>query len=486
MRKLKILALLTVLLLILCGCGMSDDDYPQAGNATVLILNNCANSNRYDEEVIQETLHDLLMDSIERTIDSDDRYCVELNVDVLISDGKPTREPLVLNGEPLLMTDDATYAEKAIQRAEYLVEDFEAFLLSDELRAKDDGTNLLAALEEAARILNATSGKEKHIYIYSSGVETEGALAMGTGENQIDIQKGEVEDVIRQIGEGALPDLKGIHIHFYGLGDVCVGQKDMRSDTKKPGDISNFEERFVDVWTAVFEECNVTKEYLNGGSGLYMAPKGDTPMVWETGAYPEVRNVPFYEIIQVQDTGDDSEVSTPSGALNLSSSELGGFVGDGGDFKDVAKAKAALMSYYEYALKAVENDPELKLYVIGSRAKTHLNSEWDSTHTNQIVLMDHKTSEVRALTVSNLILELFDISADQIIEIDAGTQRFSWSSPTEEFPGGKYFNRDDLPKDERDAYDARQAEHRVVTLIPATANNESLIAELAHESDIRP
>ena len=47
-----------------------------------------------------------------------------------------------------------------------------------------------------------------------------------------------------------------------------------------------------------------------------------------------------------------------------------------------------------------------------------------------------------------------------------------------EFPGGKWR--------EGSALEAAQAEHRVVTLIPATDNNQSRLDELAHEQDICP
>ena len=45
-------------------------------------------------------------------------------------------------------------------------------------------------------------------------------------------------------------------------------------------------------------------------------------------------------------------------------------------------------------------------------------------------------------------------------------------------PGGKWR--------EGSALEAAQAEHRVVTLIPATDNNQSRLDELAHEQDICP
>ena len=73
---------------------------------------------------------------------------------------------------------------------------------------------------------------------------------------------------------------------------------------------------------------------------------------------------------------------------------------------------------------------------------------------------------------------MFGIPAEQIVEIDAGVQRFTWSSKAEEFPGGKWR--------EGSALEAAQAEHRVVTLIPATDNNQSRLDELAHEQDICP
>ena len=148
---------------------------------------------------------------------------------------------------------------------------------------------------------------------------------------------------------------------------------------------------------------------------------------------------------------------------------LGGFKGDKAEFRNEPQARSALQSYYEKALKVVKENPQVKLYIVGSRAITSPEDP---------LFQDHETSASRAIAVSELIQEMFGIPAEQIVEIDAGVQRFSWSSKAEEFPGGKWR--------EGSALEAAQAEHRVVTLIPATDNNQSRLDELAHEQDICP
>ena len=185
-----------------------------------------------------------------------------------------------------------------------------------------------------------------------------------------------------------------------------------------------------------------------------------------------MRNVPFYEVpVKIPDPTDPTEPAEPDDEppVSLSASELGGFKGDKADFRNEAQARAALKSYYEKALKVVKEHSDVKLYVVGSRAITSPDDP---------LYKDHETSASRAIAVSKLIQEMFDIPAEQIVEIDAGVQRFTWSSKAEEFPNGKWREGAEL--------EAAQATHRVVTLIPATENNQSRLEELKDEQDICP
>lgn len=486
-KRIGALLLAVVLVLGLCACSMSDKVFVKEGIHVVVILGNHANANHFHESMISEKLHGLLVDALSYYKDGED-YVAKLNVSVIISDGKPTRELLMeeyINRkdevviQELLLIDDATYAEKAISEGEDIVERVEEALLSDNLRAKDEGVDLLAAISEAARILRSEPGAENHIFIYDTGVVTEGKMAMGTDADQLDIQKGEVDDVLNKLGESAMPNLENIKVHFYGLGDVCVGQKDMREF----GD-EEFQSRFVEFWTKFFERCGVTKENLNQGKPLTYSAIGleGSAMLWDYEGdeenkdqyYPKVRNVPFYEIVRETENNDEEDGQGGSEEkevtpINLSASELGGFYGDyegqdPGKFKNPDQAIAALKSYEEYALKQIRENPELKLYVIGSRAMTSSGDD----------MKDDKASKARAISVSKLLQEQFGIPAEQIVEIDAGVQRFSWSSKKQEFTKGKGPDK------------TAQAEHRVVTLIPATENNMERIAELEGEQDLCP
>lgn len=466
-RYITVLTAVLLLMVLLCSCGMSDKNFEQAGNNLVIILNNHANANRYSDEVVERDIKSMLMDAITYQIDGSD-YTASMNVSIIIADGRPIRETIThtYQGEvsTLELTETATYAEKAVREGEDLADKVVDFILEGDLRATDEGTNLPAALAEAARILRENPGAENHIYIYDTGIVTEGKFAMGTDEGQLDIQKGTVEEVMQHVDPGAFPDLSGIYVHFYGLGDVCLGQKDMRQF-----DQSDFEQRFIDFWTLFFENCGVPADHLNDGNPLTYAATGSTDraMLWdvEENAYPYVRNVPFYETPNPELEDDDTGTGTVVEKLpvNLSASELGGFKGDSAEFKHPDQAEAALLSYYEYVLKEVVERPDLKLYVVGSRAITVEGQDFK----------DDPISKSRAIAISKLLQEMFGIAPEQIIEIDAGVQRFSWSSDKKEFVNGV--------KDP-----AAQAEHRVVTLIPATENNASRIAELAHEEDLLP
>ena len=464
MKKLIVAVLLAAMMLSLWGCGMSDEEYPHVGDSLVIILGNHANANRYDEAFVQRTIRPLLEKAVSREIVGRD-YMATLNVSVIVSDGAPVKERMILDGYEVELVSYAKSIDKSLRDIENMIEDVEDFLMLDSLRAVEPGVNLPAAIAEAERILRNNPGANNRILIYDTGVVTEGRMGMGLEEDGLlDIQKGSVDDVLNRLGENFFPKLEGIDVEFYGLGDVCIGQKDIRD--MEDTDLIN---QFVSLWQTFFARCNVKS--INT---LTIAEKGDSPMLWdvETDPYPVVRNVPFYEVpVPEPDPTDPTEPTEPKEGpvVPLSASELGGFKGDKAEFRNESQARSALQSYYEKALKVVKENPQVKLYIVGSRAITSPEDP---------LVQDHETSASRAIAVSELIQEMFGIPAEQIVEIDAGVQRFTWSSKAEEFPGGKWR--------EGSALEAAQAEHRVVTLIPATDNNQSRLDELAHEQDICP
>lgn len=448
--------MLMLFLLSASGCTISDKEYVHEGNSLVIIVGNHANANRYDEQLVTKDIYNLLTDSVSFSIDGDD-YIASLNVAIIVSDGNPTRANIVLDGYEVELVTEAKSAEKGIRNAEDMIEDVVDFLLENSLRADDPEVDLPAAISEAARILRQNPGAEDHIFIYDTGIVTSGVMAMGSGTGQLDIQKGTVTDVLAQLPSGAFPDLSDIYVHFYGLGDVCIGQKDMRSYGA-----ADFEARLVELWESFLDRCGAVQM-----NQLVFAPISHSPMLWDTeeDPYPFVRNVPFYD----SDAWLESPPLPDLLPVNLTSSELGGFRADSSEFRDSEQAKLALDSYFHTTLWPLLARPELKLYVVGFRAKTMPGQD----------LKDDPLSAARALAISDLIQELYKIPAEQIIEIDAGVQRFSWSSSAEEFPNG-----------EGDYYVDREAQamHRMVSLIPSTENNMPLIQELldAGETDIRP
>ncbi len=463
-QKLLALAMSLILALGLCACGSAKADFPNEGNALVIILGNHANANRCDSKTITKELMPLVEKCSTRWVDGED-YHVELKVSVLVSDSNPAIETIEDNYKGQVYTAELTFdsktPEKSMKELRELYDIVEAALQNSEgFRADDPGADLPTAIAEAQLILKANPGKENHIFIYDTGIVTHGPMAMGSGEGQLNVQSGTAKEVLNKVKDSAFTDLSGIKVHFYGLGDVCIGQKDMRDFRAEDPDFTSRMEQF---WMGYLERCGA--ELMN--TITYTPSSEDTSraMLWdvETDPYPEVPNVPFVNIVPPEPV--DEEQETVIAPISLTSSELGGFKGDSAVFKNKDRAIAALRSY-ETTLLSIKNDPSLQLYVVGSRAMTSPKDDF----------VDHETSRGRALAVSDLIQELFGIPASQIVEIDAGVQRFSWSSDAEEFPGGK----DPGPE----AKEAAQAQHRVVTLIPST--NADQIQELGTETDIRP
>lgn len=83
-------------------------------------------------------------------------------------------------------------------------------------------TDLISALSLAARLAASGTAEDKQIVIRHSGVNTADSLPM----QELDLVSSDITDLIDQLdAEALIPDLQGIKIHFFGLGDVAGSQQ---------------------------------------------------------------------------------------------------------------------------------------------------------------------------------------------------------------------------------------------------------------------
>lgn len=83
-------------------------------------------------------------------------------------------------------------------------------------------TDLISALSLAARLAASGTAEDKQIVIRHSGVNTADSLPM----QELDLVSSDITDLIDQLdAEALIPDLQGMKIHFFGLGDVAGSQQ---------------------------------------------------------------------------------------------------------------------------------------------------------------------------------------------------------------------------------------------------------------------
>lgn len=83
-------------------------------------------------------------------------------------------------------------------------------------------TDLISALSLAARLAASGTAEDKQIVIRHSGVNTADSLPM----QELDLVSSDITDLIDQLdAEALIPDLQGMKIHFFSLGDVAGSQQ---------------------------------------------------------------------------------------------------------------------------------------------------------------------------------------------------------------------------------------------------------------------
>ena len=429
----------------LCGCSLWEEETlePKTGGAMVVIVGRHANARMYSKEMISNYVLSKIDDCTTITKQGS-KYVADVNVSIIVSDGDPMVTEIMYRGKTISLHFERNNVSNLLNDLDDAKFYLEEFLMSDDLRADDPEVDLPAAISEASLILHNEPTDEKYMVILDTGIVTAGYVNM----NELNIQKGTIDEVLDQLAEGAYPDLNGIQVSFYGIGNVGTGQNDAVCKD------SVFRKRLVNFWTAYFSRCadicplTNTLQFVNS-NGVEMIH--DEEAAAGEKNYPKVSNVPF--VISQNTLEKDDTISDPGDdVITMNSLELD-FKANSWQFNNEEKAREELRSYGQTFAYLKEQGE--KIYVVGSIAKT-------KPTTNRT---ESEVSRKRAEAVKKLIVSEYGIAADLVVVIDGGSREFTWRD-AKEFPDGTEASRDP----------AAMQKNRLVAIIPESLSEA--VAEL--------
>ena len=179
--------------------------------------------------------------------------------------------------------------------------------------ADDPEADPLGALGRAADAVRGATGNQT-IVVVDSGVQTTGALSLqAPGLLQAD-----PVIVTQYLADAkAIPDLSGIEVHWYGMGETSASQSPLDTAARA---------RLTDLWTAVIAEA---------GGELRLISTPGVAADYDPGALPFVTPVTF------------DAVEAPSGlSVALTDTQVA-FVADSAAFLSPAEADVALAALAE-------------------------------------------------------------------------------------------------------------------------------------------
>ncbi len=182
-----------------------------------------------------------------------------------------------------------------------------------EVRAQTPEVDTLASIELAARALSEAPGTHR-IVVMDSGLSTTGALDFTQGA-LIEADASEVAAWLSDNDE--LPDLSGMALDWYYLGDVAAPQADLTPSQR---------DNLRAIWQAILEACGATVTFhdttpaTDAAEGLSSVSAVDLP---ERPSMPDTLTAG--ESVQVEFTESDVK-----------------FEGDSAEFVDIDQARAAV------------------------------------------------------------------------------------------------------------------------------------------------
>lgn len=447
-KCLKMVALMIMCCLIICGCGKKEEsettgEVENKPVALVIIAGRHANAKMYTRQMIEKA-SEYIRKSFVTTHDNSG-YTSTAQVSVIVCDGKPEKVDLVSNGKDIRTYTSGNIADLNNQKGDF-VNELTDFLLSDSLKSNDAEVDLLGAIRKAQNILDTYPESEHHILILDTGITTAGSLDMSA----INIMENSCEDIAEKISD-AIPHLDGTYVTFEGLGNVAEPQCEITSTAGQ--------DKLEELWSTILRyghaELTSQLNYNDSENSTIMAYNESNPE-----SYREVSSISFYNSkepsvepnpVQIEHEEKTKEATI---AVRLQTSDLGGFVPDKDILMNEQKAIATLNTLSNDLSKFL-SETEYKLYVVGSVAKVRPGKEGD--------LRSDDLAEKRAKTVVKLLTEKYNVPAERMIIINAGTTTFSWR------------NADEYINNSPTQVDSEAQKNRVVAII---SENSSLVEEL--------
>ncbi len=457
MKKIVIYCLLFILLLSNIACG-NDRDMNDSGIALVMIIGKHGNANWDDGnlEIAREYMERAFTYEQEGS-GLDKKWIATGNISVIVCDGIPTKADLVIaNDVARVDFHEFSCTERTNRAAVDAVEkriddlidiiDFDGWTdgeISFALRADNPEVDLLGAISEAQAVLNNNKYRdatEKHILIIDSGISTAGAFNMcdipliGKGHEETIT----AEDVVAQIPDTGFPDLSGIKVTFWGLGNVADPQMSISRD-------NGLRTMLEDIWTMIIKDrCN--GELMEE---IKFSETTGMPMEWNadgSGDYPMVTPIDFTRpalpIVQSLETGQPKDKTSepspepPVASEPFTSAKLG-FIEDRAEFVDIDVTTKILSSRALAMREYLRENPDQKVFIIGSIARI----EHDRNYENSNVEYPPYLSQCRAEAVADILVENYGINESSLVVVGAGVIDFSWRNANE-FAWGKDFEEE--------------------------------------------
>lgn len=246
-------------------------------------------------------------------------------------------------------------------------------ILKDALPMTEE-VDTLKSINQAVKCLKDSEGR-KFLYIFDSGIQTTGYLDLRKGYLNV-----ETESIIEALkSENALPDLEGIDVVWYFLGETALPQKSLSENQKT---------LLREMWKAVLEAGNAHSVEFKEIPSTNIA-------------YQEL---PKVSVIQAEE--ENLEVVEEKKLIKkivLDSRQLE-FVGDKAEFVSKERAKEVLSDLAD----TMNRYEDKKILVIGTTASGK----------NQEFLQ--KLSDDRANAVKNLLISM-EVSEKRILTLGLAT-----------------------------------------------------------------
>lgn len=273
MKKLLIALLAGALLFIFTSCGNEslEQDIEDVTSNVVFITGEVSNSIGFDVSN--------LSDFVEQSVYSAGSLMV------IVPDG----EPFVF--EKISIPEVSTSYSSSKQEQLYARYVSDCTTIISQAKAQVSEIDLLSAITLGARELLSHDG-ELTLVISHSGISTTGVLNFSDGL----LQTTDVDYIVQQlIDSNELPDLTGIDVVFYGLGDVCTPQA-----TLSGNDLQTLKA----LWSAIFEASGaLSYEFAYDVSSTTVSD--DLPLVSTVEVSKTTVTSPF--VVSEDDDEDDGE-----------------------------------------------------------------------------------------------------------------------------------------------------------------------------------